>query len=418
MTRRRTRVRWRWLATVLAIWGALLVVSGHRARVWAQETYEINPLGTDPARNVDRYQITLGPGASLWEVGFNRLPLIAIEQGDSKVVEIVEQSFRAQYPDRGPELVKPGDSFPMEVPAGTFVSKTIDKQPDRVIFESYAGDQLTTFPKDPTVLYRLRHADSPDRVEVSIQGGQADAVEEAKKIYDVPEPDFVQVRQVRGALQERAAKLTVDVNRKYLDDFRAVRDRADRVEDSPGGPRAYFFKPEDTDIPFVRVDDAVGDQTDPANFPRMFRIAYYRDGTVRKYIITEPGDSIGALGQPDNEMWRRTLTNYQEWLPGQAEALAPFAPAISNAGSLQPGRILVLAFRPRTTPPSPRPAGAATGKGSGLDCLGVPLGLILIGGVLATRRGRGLPLPRGDGRGEVGHSGPGGGERPDSRGVY
>src|SRR3954451_10080860 len=95
---------------------------------WAEESYEISPIGTDPARRVDRYQITLGPGASLWELGFNRLPLIAIEQGDSKVVEIVEQSFRAQSPDRGPELVRPGDNFVLEVPAGSFVSKTVDKQ--------------------------------------------------------------------------------------------------------------------------------------------------------------------------------------------------------------------------------------------------------------------------------------------------
>ncbi len=388
MTRGRTTARWSWLATVLAIWGVLLAASGQVAHVWAEETYEITPLGTDPARHVDRYQITLGPGASLWELGFNRLPLVAIEQGDAKVVEIVEQSFRAQYPDRGPQLVKPGDSFVLEVPAGSFVSKTVTRQPDRVIFDSYAGDQLTTFPKDPVVQYRLRRADAADKVEVAIQGGQADPVEEAKKVYDVPQPDFLQVRQVRGALQERSSKLTVDVNRRYLDDFRAVRDRAARVEDSPSGLRIYFFKPDDPDVPFVRVDDGLGDQTDPANFPRTFRIAYYRDGTVRKYIITEPGDSTGALGQPDSEIWRRTLTNYQEWLPGQAEALPPFAPAISNAGSLQPGRILVLAFRPRTTPPSPRPAGAATGKGSGVDCLGVPLGMVLLGGVLALHRRR------------------------------
>ena len=43
---------------------------------------------------MDRYQITLGPGASLWDLGFNRLPLVAIEQGDQKVVELIEQSFQ------------------------------------------------------------------------------------------------------------------------------------------------------------------------------------------------------------------------------------------------------------------------------------------------------------------------------------
>jgi hypothetical protein len=186
---------------------------------------------------------------------------------------------------------------------------------------------------------------------------------------------------------ERTAKITVDVNRRYLDDFRNARDRATRTEDTPEGLKAYFFGRDDQDVPFVRVDDAIGDETDPGNFPRLFRVAYYRDGTVRKYLITEAGDSTGALGRPDSETWRRTLTSWQEWLPGQPEALPPFAPAISSAGGLLPGRILVLSFRPRTVQASPRPTGATgTTGGSGLDCLGVPLGLIVVGGVLAARR--------------------------------
>ena len=73
-------------------------------------------------------------------------------------------------------------------------------------------------------------ADSGKRVQ--IQGGQSDPVAEARKIYDVPDPDFLQVRTVRGALMERTAKIQVDVNRRYLDEFRAVRSRASRVEDT------------------------------------------------------------------------------------------------------------------------------------------------------------------------------------------
>ena len=366
-----------------------LVSLGEPPVALAQSTYEISPLGTDPGRRVDRYQVTLGAGASLWEFGFNRLPLVAIEQGDQKVVELVEQSFRNEFPDRGPQLVRPGDSFVLEVPTGTFVSKGVARQGDRVTFDSFAGDRLTTFPKDPVVMYRLQRNSDPNLVEVLIQGGQADAVEEAKKIYDVPNPDFLQVRTVRGALAERTAKIMVDANRKYLDEFRAVRDRATRVEDTPMGLKAHHFSRDDADVPFVRVDDNVGDLTDPATFTRIFRIAYYRDGTVRKYVITEAGDSTGALGRPEHEMWRQTLPTWQEWLPGQAEALPPFAPAIASSGALQPGRILVLAFRPRVTPASPRPAGAL-GQGSGLSCAGVPLGLVLLGGVLAARtRGQG-----------------------------
>jgi hypothetical protein len=83
-------------------------------------------------------------------------------------------------------------------------------------------------------------------------------------------------------------------------------------------------------------------------------------------------------------MWRQTITTYQEWLPGQAETLAPFAPAIASSGALQPGRILVLMFRPRVTPPASRPTSAA-GQGSGVSCAGIPLGMVLLGGVLAAR---------------------------------
>ena len=102
-------------------------VRSRRRPVRAQATYEISPIGTDSGRRVDRYQVTLGQGASLWDLGFNRLPMVAIEQGDQKVVELIEQGFRAAYPDRGPQLVKPGDSFVLEVPTGTFVSKTITR---------------------------------------------------------------------------------------------------------------------------------------------------------------------------------------------------------------------------------------------------------------------------------------------------
>lgn len=379
--------RWGWCTALLVLVSWLAVDLAWPLAVWAQASYEISPLGTDAGRRVDRYQITLGPGASLWELGFNRLPMLAIEQGDQKVVELIEQSFRVEYPDRGPQLVRPGDSFVLEVPTGTFVSKTINRdQPDRVLFESFAGDQLTTFPKDPVVQYRLRRASAPDQVEVLIQGGQADAVEEAKKIYDVPDPDFLQVRTIRGALMERSSKLMVDPNRRYLDEFRAVRGRATRVEDTTQGLKAYHFDPKDLDVPYVRVDDNVGDLTDPAAFTRIFRIAYYRDGTVRKYIITEAGDSTGALARPESEMWRQVIPTYQEWLPGQAETLAPFAPAIASSGALQPGRILVLMFRPRVTPPSNRPS--AAGQGSGITCAGVPLGMVLLGGVLVARTNR------------------------------
>ena len=93
------------LAGLLAVCVVLVggpVAGRERATVWAQSPYEITSIGTDPAARVDRYQVTLGPGASLWDLGFNRLPLVAIEQGDQKVVELIEQSFPERLSRAGP----------------------------------------------------------------------------------------------------------------------------------------------------------------------------------------------------------------------------------------------------------------------------------------------------------------------------
>lgn len=366
------------LATLIATFGDPVA--------FAQSSSAVTPLGADASRGLDRFQVVVGRGASLWEIGVNHLPLTALEQGDAKAVEAIEQAWRNQYPDRGTSGVQPDDTFVVEVRSGTFVSKSFTRERDRLIYESFAGDRLTTFPRDPVIGYRLQRAGSPDRAEVLINGGQADAFEEAKRVFDVDPPDFLQVRAVRGALQERTSKLTVEVAKKYLDEFRNHRDRAVRVEDTPEGLKAYWFDRAHTDIPFIRVDDGVGDESDPARFQRLFRIAYHRDGTVRKYFITESGDSVGGLGRPDSAVWTRVLPSWQEWLPGQPEALPPFTPAISGAGALLPSRILVVAFRPRITQASPQPSGV--GARGGVDCLGVPLGLLLAAGAILGLRGQ------------------------------
>lgn len=374
--------RWVWLsATLIAVLGILATP----IEVFVQATYEVTSLGRDGERGVDRYRIDIRAGASFWEIGVNRLPLIALEQGDLKAVEPIEQAWRAQYPERASSEPRPDDTFVLEVPAGTFVAKNYNRQEDRYTYEAFLGDRLTTFPRDSLIAYRLQRAETPDRAEVLINGGPSNPLDEAKRVYDVDPPDFLQVRTVRGALQERTTRLTVDLSRKYLDDFRNARERAVRVEDLPDRLKAYSFDRDAADIPFVRVEDGVGDETDPGNFPRLFRVAYYRDGTVRRYLVTETGDSLGNLTRPDNATWSKILPTYQEWLPGQAEALPPFAPAISAAGALLPGRTLVVAFRPRTVQATPRPTRSASGS-SGLDCAGLPLGLLLAAGVVISHR--------------------------------
>jgi hypothetical protein len=375
-----------WWPTLLALLGTL-AVSGPAT---AQPAYEVTPLGTDPARGVDRYRVTIRAGGTFYGVAVDHLPLLVIEEGEGRALELVEQAWRAQYPTRSPGDVQPDDQFLLEVPIGTFVSRVIRRDGERDVFESFTGDQLTTFPGDPAIAYRLRRAGAPDRAEVLINGGQAPVIEETKRVYDVDPPDFIQVRTVRGALQERMTRLIVDLTKKYLDDFRNYRERAVRIDDLPERLRAYSFDRAHTDIPFVRVEDGVGDETDPGNFPKVFRIAYFRDGTVRRYIVTETGDSLGPLTRPDSAAWTRILPAWQEWLPGQPEALPPFTPAISEAGTLLPGRILVVAFRPRGVQLTPQPTRPATG-GSGLECLGVPIGLLLAAAAALGRGSRILP---------------------------
>jgi hypothetical protein len=378
--------RWAWTIVALVATVALAAATGVAS---GQTSAEITALGIDPARGVDRYQVVIGPGGSFWEVGVNHLPMTALEQGDAKAVERIEQAWRAAHGDSAQTEVQPGDSFVIEVPAGTFVSRSYRREGDRLVYESFTGDILTTYPQDEAIAYRLQRAATPGQAEVLVNASQASPEEEAKRIYEVDPPDFLQVRAVRGALQERSATLTVDLNRKYLDEFRLYRDRAARVEDGPDGLKTYWFDAAHSDIPFVRVDDAVGDLTDPGQFPRLFRMAYYRDGTVRKYVITETGDSINALGRPDSAEWTKILPSWKDWLPGQAEALPPFTPALSGAGSLLPGRIMVVAFRPQAVQASPQP-GRNGRPTSGIECLGVPFGMLLAAGAtLAFKR----PVP-------------------------
>ena len=380
----------RWVGRLIAVVVLALTLGSQSSLAAVQPAYEIVPVEPDAGRGVERYQITIGPGGSFWLLASNHLPLIALDQGDAKALEVIEGAWRARYPNRPAGDLQPGDRFVLEVPAGTFVARGASRQGDRVVFDSFGGDQVTTFPSDSVVQYRLRRAADPDRAEVLIAGGQANAVDEAKRIYDVDPPDFVQVRTVRAALGERSTKLVIDLNKKYLDEFRNFRDRAARVEDLSDRLKAYSFDRSDLDIPFVRVDDAVGDETDPGNFPRLFRTAYYRDGTIRQYHVTEQGDALSTLSRPDNPAWARVMPSWQEWQPGQPEALAPFTPAISGSGALLPSRILVIAYRPRVAQATPQPTRPATGS-SGAECLGLPIGVLLAAGALLGRGRLGTP---------------------------
>jgi hypothetical protein len=284
--------------------------------------------------------------------------------------------------------MRPGDTFTLEVPVGTFVTKEITRQPDGFEYISFHGDRLYYYPNEPAVVYRLIRKDQESRAELLLTGVAADPVAVAKRIYGIEAPDFIQVRAIRSAINDRQARVTVDLARPYLDEFRNFRDRAIRIEPGETGLKAYIF-PNDPEIPFVRVDDAIGDETDPAKFSRFFRSMYYRDGTIKRYYITESGDTASTLGKPLSAEWTKVLPAFQEWQPGQVEALPPFSAATNQGGQILPGRIAVVSHRPKAE----QARGGSTNRGVGgaMDCFGIPLVLLgAAGAVLRMSRG-GLP---------------------------
>lgn len=355
---------------LMGMLGALAV-----GQALAQSAYLVVPLGGDAERAIDRYQVTVPIGGTFWDLASHSFPLLALEEGDARVIELVEKSWRQQYPERAAHDIQPGDTFAVEVPAGTFVAKSSTRSAGAARYTSFEGDEVTTYPRDPTVQYKLRRAVAPDRAEVILAMGMGSAIDVARVAYEIHPPDFIQVRVARGAIQERTGRLSVDLRRRHLDEFREYRDRATTIELLANGLHAYVFDPSDVAVPFVRVDDGVGDETDPSAFPRLFRVAYLRDGTIRRFLITEAGDTLGALEGPENGQWSPILPQWQEWQPGQPEALAPFTPAVNAAGTLLPGRILVMVHRPREAPVVARPAPNQVATGA--ECLGIPIGAVL-----------------------------------------
>jgi hypothetical protein len=375
-----------WPALILAALISLL--SFNQAALAQDQRADITYLGRDESQTIDRYQFVIRPGSRMWDVAVNALPMVGFEESDQKAFDTVEQSYKKRFPDRGVAGMRPGDTFTLEVPAGSFVTKEITRHPDSFEYLSFNGDRLYYYPNEPAVIYRLIRKDQDSRAELLLSGVSADPVVVARRIYGIDTPDFIQVRAIRAAINDRQARVTVDLARPYLDEFRNFRDRAIRIEPGETGLKAYIF-PNDPEIPFVRVDDALGDETDPAKFTRFFRSMYYRDGTIKRYYITENGDSAFSLGRPLSEEWTKVLPAFQEWQPGQVEALPPFSAATNQGGQILPGRIAVVSHRPKAE----QTQGASTNRGVGgaMDCFGIPLVLLgAAGAVLRMSRG-GLP---------------------------
>jgi hypothetical protein len=323
----------------------------------------------------------VGAGDALWDWARAALPLTVLDEGDTKAYGLVLDSFQGAFPDRPPDLLQPGETFALAVPAGTFVTQDLAQVGADAVYTSFDGDQLTVYRQPSPLLYRLVAHDQPEQVEVRLSGLPGSAAELARALYEVDPPDFIQVRTVRGALADPSLPVRVEQRGRYLDEFRNDRDRAVQQETNDDGLQVYTFAPDDVGEPFVRVEDGIGDETDPAAFPKRLRVAFYRDGTVREYLVTEPGDSLAQLARPDTTRWHAILPQVAGWQPAVVEPLAPFAPALNQAGALLPDRLLGLRFAPLTDQSKPPTT-------AGASCAGLPLALVLGGSGLAARRRR------------------------------
>ena len=106
-----------------------------------EQRAEIAYLGRDDAQNLDRYQFTIRPGARLWDLAINHLPVIGFDESDQKAFELVEQAYKRRYPDRGAAGIRPGDSFTLEVPVGTFVTDRIVRNPNGFEYISFRSEE-------------------------------------------------------------------------------------------------------------------------------------------------------------------------------------------------------------------------------------------------------------------------------------
>src|SRR5215212_9716848 len=172
-----------WRVSLLAAFFSLLLCAG--VALAQDQRADITYLGRDESQTIDRYQFVIRPGSRMWDLAVNSLPLVGFEESDQKAFDIVEQSYKKRFPDRGVAGMRPGDTFTLEVPAGTFVTKELSRQPDGFEYISFGGDRLYYYPNEPAVVYRLIRKDQESRAELLLSGVSADPLIVARRIYGI-----------------------------------------------------------------------------------------------------------------------------------------------------------------------------------------------------------------------------------------
>ncbi len=317
----------------------------------SDSTYSISFLGRDTPQGPDRYHVVFGYGATFFGTAVDAMPLLPADQA----VSILTSGYQAAYPGRSPQNAQPGDEFDIHVPLGTIVSTQWKKGQGTIEYRSLRGDDLLLYTNPNSVIsYRLTRVEDLGHAEVALNRDmETDSVSLARAVYGGGDPNFapdvLQVARARKAIQDKENSITVDLTRSYLDDFPAIRDQAEKGGTTQSGLQIYWFRSDQVAQPLFRVDDGIGQATDPANLPSVMRVYYYKDGVVRTYMRAE--DTVMLSGrQPQNSEWAQVFAEYgkvnlapTQWEIGQPEDSA-------SAQEFRQLGIVVLRYEPKDPP--------------------------------------------------------------------
>jgi hypothetical protein len=316
-------------------------------------SYTINFLGRDSSQGPDRYHVVFGIGTTFFGIAVNAMPLLPADQS----VAILMDGFKTAFPDHQPQDIQPDDGFDFLAPLGTVVSTKWRKSANSIEYPSLRGDDLVLY-TDPKSLisYRLVRVEDSTHAQVVLNKDmQPNSFELAKAVYGMDDPNFrpdvLQVARAGKAIQENQDSISVDLTSIYLDDFPAIRDKAEKGGLAVSGLQIYWFRSDQLAQPLFRVDDGVGQATDPSGLPSLMRVYYYKDGVVRTY--QRAGDTVMLSGrQPRNDEWAQVFAQYGQvtpapdhWEIGQPED-SPVAQELSQLG------IVVLRYEPKDVPKS------------------------------------------------------------------
>ena len=317
----------------------------------SDSTFSISFLTRDTPQGPDRYHVVFGYGATFFGTAVNAMPLLTAEQA----VSILIAGHQSAYPDRPPQNVQPGDEFDIQVPVGTIVSAQWRRISGAIEYRSLRGDDLVLYTNPNSVVsYRLTRVEDPTHAEVALNRDmETTSASLARAVYGGNDPNFapdiLQVARAGKAIRGSENSITVDLTQSYMDDFPAIRAQAEKGGTTQGGLQIYWIRSDQVAQPLFRVDDGMGQATDPTSLPSLMRVYYYKDGTVRTYQRAE--DTVMLRGrQPQNGEWAQVFAQYgkvapapTQWEVGQPEDSA-------TAQELKQLGIVVLRYEPKPAP--------------------------------------------------------------------